>query len=262
MISFKKFLEAAVTREPAYEVVQADKALEIFETHCKDATWMLEENTPFYRGQEVPSSTLRAAGYLSVDTSATERKSQNTTNYYTVILDNNPACKDFPKRSRSFIATTNRSMADNFAAQADYGRTYIMIPYDDTKIGVCPHDDIWYTSMKLFGVSQTMNNFNNDFEMMGLKPTIASFEKFDTALKDEDGEAFREFKRAFSKAEQYKDKFLETIWQAFSPQNTKLEAYTTATLPHGLKNREVWVGGKVLLITPQMWTDMREAIKK
>jgi hypothetical protein len=264
-VTFRQFLEAAVTREPAFEIKGAEEAMTIIATHCKDAHWMMEENRPLYRGQKNLSDTIRAAGYVAVDTAATERRSENTSNYYTMILDNNPAMKGFPKRARSFIGSTDKMTASSFARSWDDegGKTYAMIPYDGVKIGVCPRGDMWNNTVELLDVHRDIADMNDSFEFCGLKPTLESFKEFDEALRDGDENALKRFKKIFHNAftEGKTDDFLNNVWYAYRPSVLGLTACTTKTLPHELRNKEVWVGGKVLLVDLRVWTELVEQFK-
>jgi hypothetical protein len=263
-VSFKQFLaERPVTREPAYEVKGSEEALKIFETQCKDAHWMLTEDRPLWRGAKNLSPLIARAGYVTVDTSATERTSQNTSNFYTMILDNNPAMEGFPKRGRSFIGSTSRDTAEGFARSWDEPyttKTFVMIPFDGTKIGVCSSSDMWNNSVNMFYRTRDVADMNDEFEELGLEPTLESFKKFDEDLRDGDDDALGRFSRVFFNAAKKGevDDFLNTVWEAYTPKRLMLSNHTTKDLPHDLKRNEVWVGGKVLLIDEKVWRELTE----
>jgi len=44
------------------------------------------------------------------------RKSRNTSNYYTLIMDHSQKWKQYPKGSKSIICTTSRSKAENYGS--------------------------------------------------------------------------------------------------------------------------------------------------
>lgn len=58
------------------------------------------------------------------------RVSRNTTNHYTLIIDNSPKWKRYPQRSKSIICSTRS------------GGFYVF-PEDKSRIGVCPSYDFW-----------------------------------------------------------------------------------------------------------------------
>jgi hypothetical protein len=67
------------------------------------------------------------------------RKSRNTYNYYTTLIDNLDSWKNYPKRSRSLVCTHSDSTA------FEYGNVYVIVPKVGTAIGICPQSDIWYS---------------------------------------------------------------------------------------------------------------------
>jgi hypothetical protein len=270
-IEFLLFNEAAIGKEPHYEPVEVENAIEQLNEHARGALWMLQKNTPLYRGDLNPglNATLKQTGFVNVDTSITERKSQDNFNYYTVILDNHPEYKDFPKRSRSFIGATKEEIAADFInVDDDTNRPFIMIPYDGAKIGMVHERDIWYVKITLFGKQSTFEFANEDFNNILKKPAqnIKIFEGFDKLLKHGDERAVERFKKIFKltdeEVEKYSKTFLEEIWRAYSPKETGFTVHTTKTLPRPLPASEVWVGGKVMLIDYEMWLNMVNETRK
>jgi hypothetical protein len=267
-LSFSDFLalqEAAVGYEPSYKPVEVERAIAALNKHAKNALWMLHEDTPLYRGDRssVVTKAMEKTGFLMVDTSATERKSENTSNYYTVLLDNHPDRGDFPKRSRSFIGSTNFQRSKGYHGWGSDNGPMVMIPYDDTKIVLVNHEDMWDTDITLFGRKENIEGANNHFDYMDLKADIQDFERFAARLKQGDSDAIERFRKCFGtqKAEKYAKTFMEELWKAYSAASTGHTAHTTKTLPRPLKKTEVWVGGKVILIDHNMWKKMRAALK-
>lgn len=260
MVTFKQFLaEAAAGKRPQFQPLQVEEAIKILNEHCKDALWMLKENKPFFRGMNGAEAATRngfATVDTTVDTTATERKSDNTENYYTVILDNNPNCVGFPKRSRSFICSTSSYGASHYGDDS-----FIIIPFDNVPIGSINRDDMWHTYIRIFGEPPlNIDRINSYFAGMQLKPTLAGLKDFDTKLKSGDKKTRDQFASEFEKAPKFFDNFLEEIWRAYSPKSTRFTLHTTKTLPHKRYEREVWVGGKVMIITHDLWYNMRAAL--
>jgi hypothetical protein len=260
MITFKQFIaEGAVDKLPEFEKVKTKAAVKMLNEHCKDALWMLYENKPLYRGEKGLPKGIASAGFVSVDPSKTERESQNTSNYYTMILDNHPDRKDFPKRSRSFIGTRDKSNAESYTGWSGGGAAFVMIPYDGVKIGVVGRDDMWDTRISMFGMSDDIAYFNRKFKSLDLKPTLKSFEEYGKKLAT-DRDTQQHFRRVFDDASLMSmQHFMDTIWKAYSVDKTKHQAYTTKTFPHDTTG-EVWVGGPVVYISLKMWAAMRKTI--
>ena len=269
-MNFKQFLsEIAVSKTPRYVDIEIDEAISILKDHCKNALWMIKENRPIFRGD--PNVLFDVSKIKVVDTTKTKRASQNTTNFYTVIFDNHPGRKDFPKRSESFIGTTSRQYA------SDYGDPFVIIPYDTAKIGFVNSQDMWDTPVKIFGNHLDVRAANDMFRtIFGKSPyssiSIEDFETFDKDLKDCDKFALIRFWLAFGKSRdgketpefkcggEYANNFLNEIWKAYSAESTGHEVFTTKTMPHK-SSSEVWVGGNIVIISQDIWDKIVEAFE-
>lgn len=276
MITFKTFLEAAVDgKQPKYEDLTVEEAIATLNTHCKDALWMLHDNMPLWRGDpRVPSSS--EPWFMKVDTSATERKSQNTSNYYTVLLDNIPSMANFPKRSRSFIGSTSYDRARSYGYVGN--KFFIMIPYDGVKIGIVGRQDIWDTEVRLFGSSRQISDINNDwgnvFARAGIPVsesiTYAHFEKLSMKVKLTPHRFIKILADCFDVAEFRVERelekmtLLEYLNQQYSPRFTGFVSATTKdkdAIKGAVNHRsEVWVGGKIMMISYSMWNELLNSL--
>ena len=265
MITFKTFLsEAAVGALPKYTPLDVKKAIRFLNAKCKDSLWMLQKNKPFYRGD----SRLPAGSFLVVDSTKTTRMSQNTTNYYTVILDNIPSMIGFPKRSKSFICSSSIDTAEDFG-----GNVWVVIPTDSCKIGVVGESDLWRTKVKFGERPVDIEDANRLFGVLNLKPDYESLKKFGEEVKSgvHDDLLTRALERVHSFSPKYdfssdfknlKRNFIGTINKAYSPKITGLVACTPTTLSKNLDDTEVWVEGELVFITLDMWDSLLEAYGK
>lgn len=108
------------------------------------------------------------------------RKSINTTNYYTQIIDHfiKKEGPEYPLRSKSIICGTY-PMKEYLHT---YGpKTYAIFPFDDVKIGLLPTHDIWRLSHDKEN-KYRMLKLNNMFEEYGISD--GSYESFLSSLKD------------------------------------------------------------------------------
>lgn len=141
--NFRKINEITTT-------ISTEQFNTIFNVCCKGVD--LENDTPIMRSL---NGELRDDYYL-IDPRKHERVSANTVNYYTMIIDNTDAWKDFPKRKHGIISSLNSSyMGDEY-------RVVPLLNYDnmlkefnvdnfvDTKWGVCPTWDLWNSFESLF----------------------------------------------------------------------------------------------------------------
>jgi hypothetical protein len=260
--SFKEFMnEHAADPEklPQFSTIDEYDAIKIFFTHCKDARWMLEKNTPLYRGD---STVNLPGGFATIDTTATSRVSKITSNYYTLIFDN-VLDDSFPKRSKSFIATNNKNTADGYAKNAE---PFVIIPYDGVKIGIVNSEDMWDIEISLFNIDIDVAHFNAAWRDM---PSLSehywsTWEDFDKRLADDDEDAQKEFENGLRTIDhsgptsRRSTDFLKKIKAAYSAKATGFKSATTSTLYYNLPDHEteVWIGGECLIVSLSMWEKM------
>lgn len=122
----------------SYEKLDEAKLLKLIKQHCSKTIWMFKTAVQITRYDRNLDNNSK---YLKTSTvgSKRKRKSQNTTNYYTEIFDNLPSRVDFPKRSSSIIAIASLEK-----------RRWIIIPYDNAKVGIVGKLDMWLTNFNLF----------------------------------------------------------------------------------------------------------------
>lgn len=102
----------------------------LFSENCKNYS---EENTKIFRGVDYIGE------FVFIDPKKGEvRSSIEDTNIHIDLIDELPAWKDYPKYSKCVIGMTSQT------GSGGYGSTiYEIIPYDNSKIAVCPEPTIW-----------------------------------------------------------------------------------------------------------------------
>ena len=115
-------------------VLEPEEAFKILKTKCSEA--MSLDEPLVYRGMMVDGS--KETFHLSKP-SQFERTSANTSNEYTVLIDNSSAWDDYPKRSRSLICGNIKNMG----YAEGFGRLGMILPFNGAKFGVCPSKDFW-----------------------------------------------------------------------------------------------------------------------
>jgi hypothetical protein len=63
-----------------------------------------------------------------------ERVSRDNGNWYTLMMDNSKFWEKYPKRGKSFICSLD-----------NYSKNFLVIPEDNSKWGICPREDIFYS---------------------------------------------------------------------------------------------------------------------
>lgn len=143
---YQLFLESKKVRSID---ISTQETIKLINENCKE--FLIDKTPKMYRGYVPQSHPVQNT--MLIKPSEFERRSANTKNIYTLIIDNSPRWKDFPKRKNSIICTTSINTAN------DYGYTYVVIPYDGAKIGVCPNNDIWNSFYKSLGAFINMDQF-------------------------------------------------------------------------------------------------------
>lgn len=147
---YKLFLETYEEPKKRSMSISIKDAVDIIKNNCTE--FLKDKKSRIFRGLGDNDSS-----YLLVKPSeGLLRRSANTDNHYTLLIDHSKRWDGFPKRSKSIICTTNGETACN------YGFLYVVIPFDNAKIGVCPLSDIWY-SFKM-----DINEFVQDLSRVGV----------------------------------------------------------------------------------------------
>jgi len=122
------------SKEGRTKVVNMDEAAQIIKKNCRKA-WrrFTEDKQGLFRGHVSIRSDF---GY--VEPSKFNRKSANTDNHYTLWIDNSKQWSKFPKRSQSLICSSSLD-----GAYGTMDERYLVLPYDNSSIGLCPASDFW-----------------------------------------------------------------------------------------------------------------------
>ena len=282
MITFKQFLgEAAVVPFSRDHVKDIDEAISIIKQHCSKSLWMINKNTPIWRGDRDTGAVLGQDGMGVLHLDKSTRKSENTSNWYTMIFDNHPDMREFPKRSKSLICTTS------FTNAKAYGRTeknvLAIIPFDHSAIGWTDKSDIWDLKLSTFsgGASSLLglNDFFAAFWPFGLDVNDwSSFKAFSDFLHGPDAEAARKEVILASKYigatnEGWADDFYGMVLKTFAPTNTNMKVFSPSSLSvkqplfstagnQPERSVEMWVGGTALCLSVDMFAAICEKLNE
>jgi hypothetical protein len=82
------------------------------------------------------------------------RLSRNTLNYYTLMINDDPTWKKFPRRQ---VICTLKHGKPSFDSPSEF----IIFPYDSTKIGLCSKDDMWDSFARLKSADINARRYND-----------------------------------------------------------------------------------------------------
>lgn len=231
--------------------ITLDQAKELFKNHSE-----ILSKPPIFRG----TTTLSDTSILYSVPSEFNRKSANTRNYATLMIDNFPNWKEYPKRSKSLICTT-----DTFTARAYGQQAYRVLPHNGGKIGICPNRDIWMSFKTLYRHGFYLNNFNEQLNEIvdtftghqlggdNFNQLCNQLNHLDAFLKTPQGKiAFEELDEyTFPLISLLKNRngksLLEFFQELLDPNTNNFELKTTSTFQEN-ENSEVWTDAPCLLI--------------
>lgn len=111
----------------------------ILHTKCKD---FVKSPKLLQRSKTSESSEFSYINPKSFDRSPLKKSDKFTdgveSRHHTLLMDNLPSWKDFPKRSQSVIGLTSEDPRVIFGFHR-----YLIIPFDGARFGVAPSSDLW-----------------------------------------------------------------------------------------------------------------------
>lgn len=148
---FENYLSEGRTTPISYE-----KSVAFIKKNCMNSARMyFNKNVGLFRGH-VSITT----DFGIVNPKKHERESANTSNFYTLLMDNLPQWKDYPKRGKSLICSNSEE-----GAYGDSSNKFLVLPVDNAKIGVCSEYDFW-ESFRNTWPGSGMDFFNNSLEKL------------------------------------------------------------------------------------------------
>ena len=230
-----------------------DELKSLVKEHCSQA---MKNPVKIYRGSPSYDEKYEMNYGAVIDaTKATGRVSANTSNWYTMFLDSNPAMHQFPKRSGSLICSTDMHKAENYG-----DNIFLILPFDNTPIGACGKSDIFHIPISLFGKKIEMYEGNWDWDYFqqilskNHKINISDIDittlfKLDILLTKQDI-LHSLVKAIFPKiTENQLTNFMDSIFEIYGPHLFKLRTPETVELSDG----EVWLQGKSILINSDLY---------
>lgn len=253
-MKFKTFLLEISVSASRSKPISHDKAVALVRTRCKKAISI--DHAVIVRGVDATS------GYSFAIPSLSKRTSANTSNEYTLVLDNSPEWNKFPKRSESLICGTiaNAGYAEGF------GELHIVLPIDNwsTDIGVCSDFDLW-TSFKFSAPKHARNleQLNSairmafdaavTYDIPGKDMTWEQFQKLCKETTDflrDPKQLHNPLANTWKNVSDGKMTFEEQIRHYLNPKDNKIKIMTYSELAQITESsaREVWLSNDSILI--------------
>jgi len=276
-----KYKEFLIENNDSYKTnLSLEDAIKLIKENC-DVTNFL------YRGYKSSQK------YLHIDSNKSERKSANTSNHYTVLIDTFLEDK-FPLRSKSIICTNDIEKAKG------YGYVYVVLPYKNAKVASVGDPDIWDKEVKIGTMNLPIYTYNHIFEslgissesyklfMKGLKEVVYKMRKtlIELAESDDEHDVFMYVKKMnididtdyfdggkkkikveddvslyvlFSMFGLYDDIYT-IIEDAYSSDNLGFELITKK--PKSNYKNEYWIGGQSIMVLEHYWNEFLKEYNK
>lgn len=232
--------EASATDSAYYERIDFDEMVSLYKKHCTN------DNIELYRGTKSDHGT-----YNIIEGQKGGRRSENTSNHYTVFLDELIAeeNKSYPLRSKSIIATTQKSYAKKF------GNLYNVIPFDDTWIGIVPSQDIWDIEVELNnGKYLGIQQLNEVFMKAGVDAIDISDAAYQIENEIDDEDYDKHLSKVFGERKDIEKKIREIY------SLSKLGLKFVQAKDYKGSEGEVWIGGKCLIIEYEQYDKLIDVL--
>lgn len=153
-----------------YKEIDHNILIDLLKKKCKNnLKSLINGKVTIYRGDD----NFRKVGDI-VLISPGDRISANTSNEYTILFsDVLSSWKKYPKRNHSIICSTDYKYADT------YGTSYIIIPFDNTNVGICPSYDFWESFNNAF---REILDFKSDSFLLTTLNDFLSYIKFENNI--------------------------------------------------------------------------------
>ena len=247
-----EFQQDVDTDKSRVKPIENTEAFKILETRCERAFAEYTET-----GRHIQRyATGRKPDFGTMDASKMPpRLSRNTLNYYTLIINDDPIWKKYPRRQ---VIGSYRSDGTKMEDPS----VYIIFPYNTTSVGVCPTDDMWdafYNIKTQFGARRFNDVIKRLLNGGGHGPTwdssLPEFKKackaFDKKVKDSGGEYLEEMEYELEShgntktvkvlQQQYKNNlYKDVVLYAYNPKGFRVGM---GGMVPGKNMNEVWFEG-------------------
>jgi hypothetical protein len=246
MITFKNIIEEYKKKSRSEEINDKTKSLDKL-IYKYTGNKSIENRTTIYRGKKDTNRPI-----LYVQPSKYKRESMHSHQYHMILIDNSKYWKDYPKRTRSIICSTDKSIKARFEYDEEF-ELYQVVPKLNARIAICPEEDMWYSFKTGFKIINKMVK-DSDFK-------IDDIESFNDAIDTmSDGVmAFKYIKQSIveapinKKQKEYIKKYncnnlYELIDYCLSPE---LNGFKLTTYNDNFKlsgKHEVWTDADSLMI--------------
>ena len=247
-MKFRKYL---ILNEGRSKSITYDEFRKLLDSKCSDAVSAYKKGKKLYRGlaDEKP--------FVYIDPKYFIRRSANTANFYTLLIDNSSKWKNYPKRSQSIICS------NDYETATGYGFVYTVFPFNGANFGVCPTDDIWtsFTYKISHGLIDWIDSLESITRKYGINLDDHKYSTFIKTLKMFD-ERYKEINDGWNEPSKYAKVEYEKWFKGYTPEkgmkthlddifDPKKNGFNLINslhkLPPAVQDREVWTDSKCVM---------------
>lgn len=262
-MKYKDFIKEATDHgitdgaEAYKKQIDINEAVKLINTHCKKINY----KKPLYRGMK------KSGDFLLMEGQKGGRKSETTSNHYTLIIDEllRRHYKTAPLRSKSIIC------ANDELYTSIYGETYVVLPYDDVVIGKTGTSDIWGSKADFAGVNKGLSIMNDRLKKYIEEPK--TYDEIVNAIvrdlqSDDPIEMSKDLIRIWRKIKKipedkeitnFKEMVEESLRIGYEPSDQldmEFGTYSELGIGEVRYNYEYWFGGKAVVILKSEYDQM------
>ena len=236
--------------------ISDDEARSWIKKNAKNQLKMSKQGNHIYRGVK---NTRSVDTSLKVNPGKSKPRQSAYVgyNYYTLLMDNLPSWKQYPKRSQSIVCSTDQGKASDYSGEFNDKFVFSVYPKDGSNIAITPDDDIFTSFPKLFKEtgSSYMGEWSTDFMIIDTNITGG---KSDTSWKDMiklfkyiDSDDHTGVLGRMNMSFLNSGDSLKSMDDIMNPKGNGFNLHPVGAkkLP---KNREVWTDGESVLVSPEM----------
>lgn len=265
-------LQKYLINEARSKEISVDSAIKLAPKFSDAIKSFKDGNNVMMRGLQVsfmggyPDTGDYRGDYAYIQPSKYERRSAYASgNHYTLLLDNLPSWKKYPKRSRSVICSTDRWKANEYKGSG----LYYVLPKNGAMIGVCPRTDIFESFSDIWSLGAFTSACNGeDISDKSWSAMIESMNDFDQQVIDNREKydddtitlsSFAEVITNFVKQYEKHKRLMLVIAHIFDPDYNNFKLIKSGgQLP---SNREVWTSDDCLLVESKFMNDFMDSVK-
>lgn len=197
------------------------------------------------------------------------RKAKDLPNFVNLIIDEiHPDWESFPKRSESWICSTN------FSAALDYGfghggKVFRVFPYDDPKIAVLNTADFWnmteshgittykiniilkHLQMSIYGESENFQNPTNKTQVLDL------LKKIDSLIENNEQSIIDYLESTMNMTITNNHSLTDILMDMLGTKDKDIRLVNLSNLPQ-VSDREVWFSHEALFINEKIFNNSNE----